>query len=177
MVLDGQVVKGQNNMIGQMGHFQVPGNISACSCGRTGCLDVSASGHYILRKIDNKALECIEPPREQGERLRNLAQNHDTNTSRVNTVFRKAGENMGYAVDAILSILDPEMILLTGVTHRQPEFINGIRNTLAKIRPMQTDWPITVSGATTNQAAIWLGLDAFLYSRSLDIEQLKVGKP
>jgi hypothetical protein len=79
---------------------------------------------------------------------------------------------MGFAVDAILSILDPEQILLTGSTHRQPDYIEGIRQTLASIRSGQKDWPVKVSRVTNDQSAIWLGLDAFVFSQSLNIDQL-----
>lgn len=80
---------------------------------------------------------------------------------------------MGYAVDAIISILDPEQIVLTGATQRQQHYIKGIYETLAKIRANQENWPVKVSRVTSEQSAIWLGLSAFVFSPLLNIEQLK----
>jgi predicted NBD/HSP70 family sugar kinase len=173
MMLDGQIVKGHANMIGQIGHFSVRPDGATCVCGRKGCLDAEASGLAILRDLSHLDLGGDARPQEPGDRLSALAQHNGPHTQEISAAFRKAGRKMGYAVDALLSILDPEQVLLTGATHRQPDFIQGIRETLGDIRPGAQDWPVKVSRVTSDQSAIWLGLNAFVYSPSLNIDQLK----
>ena len=173
MMLDGRVVKGQSNMIGQIGHFSVRGDETPCVCGRRGCLDAVASGLAILQNLKHVHLPADIEHEKPGNRLSWLVEHNGQGNPEIGNAFRKAGRKMGYAVDALLSILDPELILLTGRTHRQPDFIEGIRETLADIRPGSKDWPVKVSRVTSDQSAIWLGLNTFVYSPSLDIQQLK----
>ena len=173
MMLDGRVVKGRSNMIGQIGHFAVGGDDTPCTCGRRGCLDAVASGLAILKELEPAGLPERGGARSPGDRLNQLVRQEGQAIPAVSAAFRRAGQKMGHAVDALLSILDPELILLTGTTHGHPEFIEGIRETLARIRPAEQDWPVKVSRVTSDQSAIWLGLNAFVYSPSLDIQRLK----
>jgi len=174
MMLDGRVVKGQSNMIGQIGHFSVHGTEALCVCGRKGCLDATASGSAIISQLEYIELPADKDGKEPGDRLHALAEYSGPMNQEISATFKEAGRNMGHAVDTMLSMLDPELILLTGATHRQPDFIEGIKETLAKIRPGKGDWPVTVSRVTSDQSAIWLGLNAFVFSPSLDVEQLRV---
>ena len=175
MMLDGQVVKGQSNMVGQIGHFMLQGNLTPCVCGRKGCLDATSSGLAVLKQLEHINLDSSKEP---GDRLRALAENSNQADPQICETFFKAGQKMGYAIDAILSMLDPEQILLTGATHRQPDYIEGIRKTLSQIRPNTSDepvdWPVKVSRVTSDQSAIWLGLNAFVFSPSLNIDLLRV---
>jgi len=173
MMFDGRIVKGKSNMIGQMGHFSIPGDTTPCTCGRWGCLDVTSSGTAILESLKHVKIDERGNTNGQGAHIRAFSKCHGEKHIEINKAFRQAGQNMGYAVDAVLSILDPELVLLAGASSRQPEFIAGIQSTLARIRPEQKNWPVNVSRVTSDQSAVWLGLDAFVYSMSLDIEQLK----
>jgi predicted NBD/HSP70 family sugar kinase len=102
-----------------------------------------------------------------------LADDHASNPPEISHAFKEAGKNMGFAVDTMLSILDPEQILLTGVAHRHPAFLEGLNETLSAVHPEQINVPVTVSEVTSDQAAIWVGLNAFVFSPSLNIDQLK----
>ena len=167
MMLDGKIVKGQSNMIGQIGHFSIEKNASPrgciCVCGREGCLDAVASGLSILHQLRHVKLDVNK---QFHSRLQALVEHTGSSHPEIDAVFKQAGRNMGYAVDALLSILSAEQILLTGVTQRHPEYIKGIQETLAKIRPSETKWPIRVSRVTSEQSAVWLGLNAFVFSPS-----------
>ena len=173
MMLDGHVVKGQSNMIGQIGHFAIRANQERCVCGRTGCLDAVASGLAILEQLEHLEIPKAEKNMSPGERLRILSETDSKKSPEITAAFKEAGQKMGYAIDAMLSMLDLQQVLLTGVTHRQPAFIEGIRETLGEIRPGEKDWPVIVSRVTSDQSAIWLGLNSFVFSSALNIDQLK----
>lgn len=170
VVMDGCIVRGHSNMVGQIAHMSIRGNKTLCACGRTGCLDAIASGAAILRQLEHIDFPDTEP----GDRLRALANCHGGKQPEIDATFREAGRQLGYAVDSLFSVLDPELILLAGEAGRHPEYIAGVRETLAIMRPGENEWPVLASNVTSDQSAIWLGLDAFVYSQSLDIEQLKV---
>ena len=69
--------------------------------------------------------------------------------------------------------LDPELVLLAGSVGRQPDYLDGIRRTLGRLRGNDSPLPLQASEVTSDQSALWLGLDAFVYSQNLDIDQLK----
>ena len=174
IMLDGVMLRGQNNMVGQIPHMTIKGNESRCTCGRRGCLNMVASGATVLRELEHIQLPGGDRLLEPGDRLQSLAELCDPQFSEIGTAFRNAGRQMGYAVDQIFSIIDPELLLLAGAAGRHPEYIAGIHDTLAQLRPGQQDWPIMASEVTSDQSAIWLGLNAFVYSQSLDLSQLRV---
>lgn len=172
VVADGRVLEGPGNTVGQIAHLSIGGNDTLCACGRKGCLDVTASGISILEKL--KSIEIPGAPRgeDRGSRLRSLARYKGTDLPEVQEAFRQAGQNMGRAVDGIFALLDPELILLAGETSRHPAYLEGVRDTLATLRPDEGNWPVEVSELRTDQSAVWIGLDAFVFSHTLNIEQL-----
>ena len=174
VVMDGCIMRGHSNMVGQIAHMAIKGEATPCACGRTGCLDAVASGAAILRRLEHIELPNAEQAKEPGDRLRALADCRDGKYPEIAATFKDAGRQLGYAVDALFSVLDPELVLLAGEAGRHPEYVAGVRETLGLVRPGEADWPVTVSQVSSDQSAIWLGLDAFVYSQSLDIEQLKV---
>ncbi len=52
MVRDGQVLRGRDGIVGEIGHFPVAGG-SLCTCGQFGCLETLASGSALdrLRRV------------------------------------------------------------------------------------------------------------------------------
>ena len=48
MVRDGQVLRGRDGIVGEIGHFPVAGG-SLCTCGQFGCLETLASGSALDR--------------------------------------------------------------------------------------------------------------------------------
>lgn len=174
IMLDGVMLRGQNNMVGQIPHLTIQGNNTLCACGRRGCINAVASGAAVLKELENIQLPGDARQLEPGDRLQSLAELRGPQFSKIGAAFRNAGRQMGYAVDQIFSIIDPELLLLAGTAGRHREYIAGIHDTLVHLRPGQQDWPIKASEVTSDQSAIWLGLNAFVYSQSLDLSQLRV---
>lgn len=174
IMLDGVMLRGQNNMVGQISHMTVAGNENRCECGRKGCLNVVASGTTVLEELEHIRIPGNDLLTEAGDRLQSLSELHGPQFAEVSRAFRNSGKYMGHAVDSFFEILDPELVLLAGAAGRHPEYLAGVRETLAHLRPDEEDWPVMASGVTSDQSAIWLGLEAFVYSQSLDIDQLMV---
>ena len=86
--------------------------------------------------------------------------------------FRAAGCQMGRAVDSLFALLDPQLVLLAGETSRHPAFLAGVHESLGALRPGETEWPVKVSNITTDLSAVWVALDAFVFSHTLNIEKL-----
>lgn len=173
IALDGRVARGHASAVGQIAHLAVGGDATPCACGRKGCLEAVASGAAVLRRLAEAGTDVAADVGDPGERLRRLAGLTGAEHGSVRRAFREAGAKTGHAVDALLSILDPELVLLAGVTGRQPDYLDGIRQTLARLRGARGAIPVRASEVTSEQSAIWLGLDAFVYSQDLDIDRLR----
>lgn len=52
VALDGTVRTGAGGNMGEIGHAKVPGSTALCGCGETGCLEATAGGAALLRRID-----------------------------------------------------------------------------------------------------------------------------
>ena len=135
-------------------------------------MDVTASGISIVKELSDAEIPDVVQDGDLGTRLRALARYAGKDLPEVAAAFRYAGRQIGYAVDHLSVILGPELILLAGETSRHPVFLEGVHETLQELRPKRTEWPVKVSQITTDQSAVWLGLDAFVYSHTLDIEKL-----
>ncbi len=172
IVADGRVLTGPENAVGQIAHMVVGGDDTLCSCGRRGCLNATASGISILRKLEHVTLAESSADDEPGARLRSLARYAGAGHPEVEEAFRAAGSQMGRAVDCLFALLEPELILLAGETSRHPAFLAGVHETLAIMRPGEAEWPVRVSSITTDLSAVWVALDAFVFSHALNIEKL-----
>ena len=173
MMLDGTMLRGQNNMVGQIPHLAVQGNKTLCTCGRKGCLNAVASGAAILSKLEHIRIPGDLRHGEPGDRLQALTNLPGPWSSEIRKVFKNAGRKMGFSIDQILSIIDPELVLLAGAAGRQADYIDGVRETLGNIRAGNDFCPILASKVTSDQSAAWLALNAFVYSHSLNIGQLR----
>ena len=94
----------------------------------------------------------------------------------VKDAFREAGGRLGHAVASVLTLANPQAVILAGIVGRQPDYFEGVvgQTGFRSCTATGRTFPFHVSGVTSDDAAVWLGLDEFVYSRNLDIERLRV---
>lgn len=172
VAIDGKVLLGRDHMVGQIAHFALQGEDTKCACGRHGCLEAIASGSAILARLASEDVPIIADGADPGLRLNALAALRGPEAETVTHVFKEAGRSMGHAVDSILSMLNPDLVLLAGAAGRQPDYLDGVRETLTRLRGNEDAARVRASAVTSNESAIWLGLGAFIYSQALNIERL-----
>lgn len=173
IAIDGNILRGRDDMVGQIAHFPLHGDETPCTCGRTGCLDVVASGAAILELLDGVVLPSVATTSEPGTRLSAIAALRGPEAKLVAHAFEQAGRSMAYAVDSIMSVLNPDLVLLAGAAGRQPDYLEGVRQTLMELRGTDAADRLQPSAVTSNESAIWLGLSTFVYSQDLNIERLR----
>jgi glucokinase len=115
----GHLLRGENGMAGELGHIIIEQDGRECSCGRKGCLEtyVSASGikrtvSYLLSssKLETE-LKNISFNELTSKKVSELALNNDPVALEV---FNYTGEIFGKALANIVTIFDPEAIILFG---------------------------------------------------------------
>ncbi|MGY1673080.1 ROK family protein [Geodermatophilus sp. SYSU D00710] len=119
IVANGQLVTGSNGSAGELGHIRVNGYRQPCRCGGQGCLERVASLSAITARIDN------------------LGEN-DPEGSWAIDVHDNAGRSLGSALVALVTLLNPALIVVhgpAGLVTVSPDgtesvFINAVRTTV-----------------------------------------------
>ena len=111
IICDGRVIAGATGGGGEVGHLPLPFRPDLrCSCGKYGCLEVTASASGIIR-----AAREYSPFREMAEvtakDVYDAAAAGDENARRVT---EEAGAALGMAAAMLGCVTNPEMILLGG---------------------------------------------------------------
>jgi glucokinase len=116
IVLDGRVWRGAHGSAGEIGHATVdPFSGLKCKCGNTGCLELFASATAIVRmareslsqfpqamlSADNLTAEKVYEAGRQGDEL-------------ALSVFKRAGKYLGIGLANLMSLIDPEIIVING---------------------------------------------------------------
>ena len=108
-VVEGRVVSGSHGAAGHVGHIPVPeADGIPCPCGREGHLEGLASGPGIVRLA---ARLGADPSLRDGRALAAAAAAGDEPALEA---YRVAGHATGRVIGALLNVLDPEVVALTG---------------------------------------------------------------
>ena len=171
VMIDGRLVRGRANRAGQIGHLHMEGGNLRCTCGKLGCLDTVASGRAILDRLALVPHNARAPKHqiEHARLLEHAVALAASNDAAAVEVLRSAGRQLGVALRAVAAVADPEAIFLAGAVGHAESYLAGARETFA----LDADIPLVPSTISNDMAAISLALEAFVYSRELDISRLR----
>lgn len=94
------------------------------------------------------------------------AASHD---AKAGEVLRSAGRHLDLALRAVAAVADPEAVFLAGEVGHSERYLEGVREAFTE----DIGIPVVISTVTNDMAAIWLALEAFVYSRELDLSRLR----
>ena len=116
IVVDGHVLYGANDSVGEIGHMNMYRHGRACRCGSSGCLGryVSAVGMintFKEKDIDHMSIvnrwvnNCDEITAKM------ICQAYDLNDSIVVATLKETGEILGYGITNLINLFNPERII------------------------------------------------------------------
>lgn len=116
VVLDGKLWRGAHGSAGEIGHTTVdPFGGLKCKCGNTGCLELFASATAIARmareSLDQFPQTVLSAENLTAEKVYEAGRNGD---ELALGVFKRAGTYLGVGLANIMSLIDPEMIVISG---------------------------------------------------------------
>jgi glucokinase len=119
IVVDGDLVYGEDGFAGELGHTCVDGNGRTCGCGNKGCLEayVSASGicrtafHLLAKHTNDSPLRDIPFRQLTAKKLAELAIADDTIAKKA---FNYTGRILGISLANAVAFSRPEAIILFG---------------------------------------------------------------
>jgi glucokinase len=119
IVMDGQVLYGENGVAGELGHVIVEPDGRVCGCRRRGCVEtyVSATGirrtvfELLADSITESELREISFSSLSSEKIYELAIQGDPIAREA---FQITGKHLGLMLSNIVAAFDPEAIVLSG---------------------------------------------------------------
>ena len=119
IVVDGNLIYGENGLAGELGHIIVKLDGRNCNCGKNGCLETYISANGIRRTV----FELLSYYNDESE-LRNISFNNLTSKYISESALKKdtialkvfefTGEILGRALSNVVAYFDPEAIILLG---------------------------------------------------------------
>lgn len=121
VVIDGHVLYGATDSVGEIGHMNIYRTGRPCRCGSSGCLGryVSALGliRTVREKIESGAPSLLNDwtqchlERLTAEMISNA---YDQNDSVAQEAMRETGEILGFGLTNLINLYNPEMIIIGG---------------------------------------------------------------
>ncbi len=167
IMMDGRLMRGRNHAAGLIGHMPMPGATGLCVCTRIGCLDTLASGRAILSRLDRLSThsDLTRHGTSDAQTLRAVVQEADQGDIAAMKVLRDAGKHLGTALQWSGATLQPDLIVIAGEPSRSVAYLEGVKSSYSDPQAA----PLAVSGIANEVAAAELALDAFVYTKGLDI--------
>jgi len=127
---NGRIIEGENGLAGEMGHMILESGGEECSCGGRGCFQAYCSATGIMkfaRRLMNEYADTIlwelsdgNPEKLETSMITQGALRHDEVCLKV---FNRASRYLGMGIATLISIFNPEMILIGGGVANANEFL------------------------------------------------------
>jgi glycyl-radical enzyme activating protein/glucokinase-like ROK family protein len=115
-ILNGQMLRGQNNTAGEVGHVPLDRDGDLCSCGSRGCVETFIAGPWLARRYQKK-LQAANSTRSTNATemsavdVVNLAL---AGNELARQVMEEAGSALGAAVATLAMVLDVDLFVIGG---------------------------------------------------------------
>jgi len=113
IILDGNLLRGEHNTAGEIGHITLDRYGETCSCGSRGCVETFIAGPWIARRYARSLGTTGEQfTGEAAISCRNVAQLALDGDELAGKAFRDAGEALGVAVAIMAMILNVDLFVI-----------------------------------------------------------------
>lgn len=175
LYLDGQLFYGGSGTSGELGHMTVDSDGPLCACGRKGCLESLAAGNAIAkraaRELAGGKASIISPANGRAElEAKDVFDAAKQGDPLAVEIVHDVAEYLGTALANVITLLDPEIIILEGGLSRAGDsFIEEIRQVVKRfqMRYAGRNTRIVVSDLGEDAAAI--GAATYLLQRLFDV--------
>ena len=106
IAIDGRVRKGPHAMAGEWGHVSIDPDGAPCFCGKKGCIETMISGGGVEKAFARKFSEPLS--------MRAIVDGFRNGEPRCSEVFNTFLDDFGRALGGLISILDPDAVVLGG---------------------------------------------------------------
>lgn len=176
---DGQLIPGAQYQAGRIGHFPARQTRLVCSCGLSDCLNCTASGWAVLKRIG-----VVNEPNYQASQvqfyareLHNLVNDElgdRVTKSRAHRVLREAGIALAKGLRYLELTFDPDLLILAGSLASTDAYFAGVMKGLQTSGPagVEIARKLTRGNLRPAQAAGLTALQDGVFSPNLDLPRL-----
>lgn len=174
-IYEGNIIRGKNSSVMEIGHVQVLQDGPLCSCGRRGCVEAVASRLAIAAEAATAARRGLAPwllahagtdiELIQAATLADAIRNGDT---AIADIVRHAASMIGVAVGNVVNLLGPDVVVLGGgLPEAMPDIFRAEVDEAARNRVMpgvSASFRVAIAllgpRATVTGAAAWAAATA-----------------
>ena len=163
IVLDGRLLRGASGAAGEIGHMTIDVTGRRCACGNYGCVEAYASGPNIAaraREGIEAGYESVLPELVDGDLSRLTAETVYEGLvlgdAYAHEVMTETAKILGAAVANLVTLFNPEMIVIVGGVTRAGDHLFGPLRTEVRIRAFEVavDACRILPGALTETAGV-----------------------
>ncbi len=104
--INGNIWNGANGIAGEWGHFSMDPGGRPCYCGNRGCIETKISGSGIEASFFEKFGEHLQ--------MKDIVTGFRQKDEACRTIFNQFLDDFGRALGGLISILDPDVVVLGG---------------------------------------------------------------
>jgi predicted NBD/HSP70 family sugar kinase len=168
IVQDGELVTGTRGFAGEIGHCRVADDGPQCHCGKFGCLEIYTSADAISRA----AADVGVPSRAKLPRLADVVRAARDGHGGARRVLEDAGHRLGLGTSYLVSILNPELVVIGGESEAAFEFLlEPLRGALAQDALEAEQVPVvasTIEGDAAVAGAVLLAFEAGIAGETVE---------
>ena len=159
-IVNGTLMTGAQGLAGEIGHIFVDPAAGDCYCGRHGCL-VQVLGLEAIKRTAENLSESYRHDHNPYELLRTLSTHSDHSEDYKEAVNRMAA-SLAIALRGIISVLNPEAVILGGQGAYLPELSSRTESILKQESPALFNSLISVSCTDESSPTVALGACAIV---------------
>lgn len=162
IVADGKLLAGGNGLAGEVGHLQVEPSGRVCRCGARGCLETVASPVAVAELLGRSWNRTVDT-----DELFRLLNAGNPGAQRV---IEDAGETVGKCVAAMVTLFDPDLIVIGGELAAAGETLfEPLRRSIRRhVMPRSAKHHHLVAGELGDRAAV-LGAAGLVLAKAPDM--------
>ncbi len=113
--INGQLSRGHTGIAGEFGHLTADDEGPMCRCGKKGCIEAFAGNNALLRDAAMAARSGRwEHPADQRVTFEDLMSALGNKEPEILKLYDKAGATLGLGISHLITLLNPEKIIITG---------------------------------------------------------------
>ena len=133
LIINDNIVFGAHGFAGEFGHMPINYNGPKCVCGNYGCLERYVGSRYIIRLFEKLSKNRKRSTRHSSLTVKAIAQKAKKGDRIAAEVFAEIGYYIGIGVANVITLLDPEIVIVAGGISRAGKILfDPIRKTVRK---------------------------------------------
>jgi predicted NBD/HSP70 family sugar kinase len=116
VVVQGEVLRGRNNIAGEFGHVPLALDGPRCSCGSSGCWEAYISNRATLARYFGRAMESAGPvpPEQRSFTIEDLIARARGGDAKAAAALQATARYLGLGLASVVNALDPARVYIGG---------------------------------------------------------------